>query len=89
MSRDVDGEEPIAVHLQDLGTGPDRVAGDGLYCAYFTDFLPNSVRQRHLETVAHYPFQGVDKRYSVSYEVEGTNKTKIHHGTRNAKREAT
>ena len=47
MPRD-DGKDPVAVQLQDLGTGSDRVAGDGLYCAYFTDFLPNQVRQgRH------------------------------------------
>ena len=28
-------------------------AGDGLYCAYFTDFLPNQVKQRHCKSFAH------------------------------------
>ena len=52
MPRD-DGHDPVAVQLQDLGTGPDRVAGDGLYCAYFTDFLPSQVRNRRCKSFAH------------------------------------
>ena len=52
MLRD-DGNDPVAVQLQDLGIGPDRVAGDGLYCAYFAEFIPYQVRHRHHKTVAH------------------------------------
>ena len=37
-------DSAVSVVLQDSGTGGDQVAGDGLYTAYFTQFLANQVR---------------------------------------------
>jgi hypothetical protein len=60
-----DSEDPVELLLSDDGTGPDKVADDGLYASFFTTFTESNAR----------------KRYPLKCIIEGTEDSSTHQGS--------
>ena len=60
-----DGQDPVKLVLLDNGAGADRVAGDGLYAGFFTQYVQSDA----------------DARYSLRCSVEGTEDSSTHGGS--------